>query len=240
MQKNNVVSLGLIVIVLLFIFQYMNWGSVIIRPPQTITVNGMAESEEQNQVATFYAGASAVNKDKQAAITEVNTKVEEVLTKIKEFGVDPADIQTQNLSVYQEQEQYSEGGAQRFRPGQWRATNSLNIKLRDISKASDLVTLLAESGLTDISGPNFSMDDSSKAETALLTSAVKNAREKAELLAQEQNKKVYKVLSITEGAGQTGLYPMFDRAMSGGGGGAPVQPGSTTVSTTVTVVFEVR
>jgi uncharacterized protein YggE len=240
MQKNNLVSLGLVVIVLLFIFQYMNWGSVIIRPPQTITVNGMAESEEQNQVATFYAGASAVNADKQVAITEVNTKVEEVLTKIKEFGVDPADIQTQNLSVYQEQEQYTEGGVQRFRPGQWRATNSLNIKLRDISKASDLVTLLAESGLTDISGPNFSMDDSSKAETALLTSAVKNAREKADLLAQEQNKKVYKVLSITEGAAQTGLYPMFDRAMSAGGGGAPVQPGSTTVSTTVTVVFEVR
>lgn len=239
MQKNNLVSLGLVVIVLLFIFQYMNWGSIIIRPPQTITVNGMAESEEQNQVGTFYAGATATNADKQAAITEVNTKVAEVLAKIKEFGVDPADIQTQNLSVYQDQEQYTEGGVQRFRPGMWRATNSLNIKLRDIAKASDLVTLLAESGLTDISGPNFAMDDSSQAETALLTSAVKNAREKADLLAQEQNKKVYKVLSITEGAGQTGLYPMFDRAMSAGGG-APVQPGSTTVSTSVTVVFEVR
>lgn len=238
MQKKPLFSYVLLVIAFLFVFQFVRWGSIVISPPQTITVSGTASSQESNQIATFYAGASAVNADKQAAIDEVNGKVDEVLVNIKDFGIDPADIQTQNMSVYQDQEQYYENGAQRSRPGMWRATNSINITLRDISKASELVGILTASGLTDVSGPNYSMDDSTQAKTALLTAAVKNAREKADLLAEDQGKKVYKVLSISEGESQSGIYPMFDRAMGGGGG--PVESGSTTVSTSVTVVFEVH
>lgn len=239
MQKNTVLGIGLLLVVLFFLFQFVNWGTFVISTPQTITVSGMAESQEQNQLASFYAGASAVNADKQTAIDEVNAKVAEVTTKLKEFGIAEGDIQTQNLSVYQEQEQYMEAGAQRSRPGQWRANNSLSIKLRDISRASDMVGLLAGSGLTDISGPTFSLDNTTEAETALLTAAVDNAREKAELIAEQQNKRVYKVLNIVEGDSAGGVYPMFlDRG--GAGGGAPVEPGSGTVRTTVTVTFEVR
>lgn len=240
MQKNSILVGGLILLALFFIFQFVTWGTLVIRSPQTITVTGLAESQQQNQIASFYAGATALNAEKQPAIDEVNAKVAEVITKLQEFGIAKEDIQTQNLSVYQEQEQYTEGGVQRYRPGDWRATNSLNITVRDISKSSDLVGLLADSGLTDISGPNFRMDNTTEAETALLTSAVANAREKAELIASEQNKRVYKVLNIVEGTSTNGVPSvMFDRAM-GGGGGAPVEPGSSTVSTAVTVTFEMR
>lgn len=239
MQKNAILMTGLFVVALFFLFQFMTWGTLVVRSPQTITVSGMAESQEQNQIASFYAGASALNAEKQPAIDEVNAKVTEVITKLEEFGIPKEDIQTQNLSVYQEQEQYTDGGVQRFRAGMWRATNSLNITVRDISRSSDLLTVLADSGLTDISGPNFRMDNTTQAETALLTSAVANAREKAELIAGEQNKRVYKVLNIVEGASSGGVYPLFDRAM-GAGGAAPIEPGSTTVSTTVTVTFEMR
>jgi uncharacterized protein YggE len=226
--------------VLFFIFQFVTWGTLVVKSPQTITVSGRAESQEQNQIASFYAGATAVNAEKQPAIDEVNAKVAEVITRLEEFGVAKEDIQTQNLSVYQEQEQYTEGGAQRTRLGQWRATNSLNITVRDISKASDLVTLLADSGLTDISGPNFRMDDTTAAETALLTAAVENAKEKAELLAEQQNKRVYKVLNIVEGSSVSGPMPLMMERAQGGGGGAPVEPGSSTVSTSVSVTFEIR
>lgn len=240
MQKNTVLVVGFLLLVLFFLFQYITWGAWVIRPPQTITVTGTAHSQEANQVASFYAGANAVNSDKQKAVDEVNAKVQDVLTKLEQFGIAKEDIQTQNLSVYQDQEQYTEGGVVRSRPGMWRATNSLNIKLQDIAKASDLVALLTASGLTDISGPNYSLDDTTEAQTALLTKAVDDARDKADMIAKEQGKQVYKVLSIVEGTGSAGgPFPMFDRAM-GGGGGVPTEPGSTTVSSTVTVTFEMR
>lgn len=239
MQKLGYLFFGLVLVTIVVLNQYVNWGTLVVRSPQTISVIGTAQSQEQNQLATFYAGAVAVNQDKQAAIDEVNSKVEEVLAKIKDFGVDSADIQTQNLSVYQEQEQYYQDGAQRYRPGSWRANNSLTIKFREVNRSSELVTLLAESGLTDISGPSFSMDNSSEAQTKLLAAAVQNAREKADLLAAEEDKQVYKILSIAEGVSSGEAYPVYARQM-GGGGGAPVEAGSTTVSTSVTVTFEVR
>jgi hypothetical protein len=239
MQKNVILVASVIAIALFFLFQFITWGTFVIRPPQTITVSGMAESEEKNQIASFYVGATAQNSEKQLAVDEVNTKISEITTKLKEFGIAEADIQTQNVSIFQDQEQYTEGGVQRFRPGLWRANNSLNITVRDISKSSDLITILADSGLTDVSGPNFRMDDTAQAETALLTEAVQNARAKADLIAEEQNKRVYKVLSIVEGSSGGSLYPvLMDRAM--GGGGNPIEPGSSTVSSTVTVTFEMR
>lgn len=240
MNKNTILIVGFLLAVLFFLFQFITWGTWVIKPPQTITVMGTAQSQEKNQVASFYAGANAVNSDKQKAVDEVNVKVAEVLTKLEQFGIAKEDIQTQNISVYQDQEQYSDAGVLKSRPGQWRATNSLNITLRDITKASDLVVLLTASGLTDISGPNYSLDDTTQAQTALLTKAVEDARTKAEMLAKDQGKQIYKVLSIVEGAGSAGgPVPMFDRAM-GGGGGVPTEPGSTTVSSTVTVTFEMR
>lgn len=238
MQKSVLFLAGLFVALAFLLFQFITWGTVVVRTPQTITVSGMAESVEQNQVATFYAGATAVNAEKQPAIDEVNAKVSEVILKLDEFGIAKEDIQTQNLSVYQEQEQYTEGGVQRFRPGQWRASNYLNITVRDTARASELVSILAESGLTDISGPSFRMDDTAQAETALLTAAVANAREKAELIASQQDKKVYRVLNIVEGSSSYGVP--FARMEMAQGGGAPVEPGSSTVSTTVTVTFEIQ
>lgn len=228
---------AIIAIVAIFHAHHGAWGR-----PETITVVGTAHKDEVNQVAQFYAGVTAVNADKQAAIAEVNKKMDEVMAKVKEFGIVPADIKTQSVTVYQDQEQVTEGGRQTYQPGKWRANNSIQIKLRDASKTSDLVSLLAASGLTDISGPNFMLDDdaSENNQAELLKQAVEKARAKADVLAQANGKKVKRILSITEGGSQSNPV-MFEKAMSGmGGGGAPVEPGTSSIQATATVVFEVR
>jgi len=218
----------------------MTSRSLTIKSPQTITVSATAKKEESNQIAQFYAGVTAANTDKQAAINEVNQKMEEVITKVKEFGIDPADIKTQNMSVYQDQEQITIDGRQTFQPGQWRVNNSVQIKLRDVTKASDLISLLGGSGLTDISGPNFTVDEDLQSNQGeLLQQAVEKAREKATVVAEANGKKITKIVNITEGS-SANYGPMFDRAQSGGGGGVPIEVGTSTVQATVTVVFEIR
>lgn len=221
-------------------WQRVQWGRFTLAPAETITVTGMAESEQPPQIATFTAGAEAVSPDKQTAINQVNEQVTQAITRIKEFGVPEADIRTQNMSVYQEQEGYLEAGVQRSRPGQWRANNFLEIKLRDVTRAADLANVLNQSNLTNVNGPNFMFDDTRQAQADLLAEAVEDARVKADKLAQASGRQVTKVLSITEAGTTGGPIPMFDRAVGLGGGGAPVQPGTGTVGTSVTVVFEVK
>jgi uncharacterized protein YggE len=223
----------------LVVFPYARWGSITLRPPETITVSGMAQQEEQNELAQFYVGVTATNADKQAAIDEVNTKMDEVIAKLKEFGIPAADIKTQSVSVYQDQEQVTEGGRMRYVPGTWRANNSVQIKLRDVAKTSDLLALLGGSGLTDISGPNFMIDpDDQAARTELMKEAVDQAKEKAAAIAQANGKKLTKIVNVTEGYAPSYGPMLMDRAM--GGGAAPIEPGTSTVQATVTVTFEMK
>jgi len=219
----------------------INWGTVRTMPANTIVVSGQAKSSEKNQVASFTAGVDSVSDDKNQAVADVNTKIEALIKAVKDFGIAEADIQTQNMSIYQEQEMYSADGAQRSRPGQWRVNNSINIKLREIDKATALTALLSDSGATNVYGPNFAMEDTQDVQTQLLSAAVEDARNKAELMIAGTGRSLGKVISINEGGVGNPVYPMFDRAIGmGGGGGAPLELGSTEVTAGVTVVFELR
>lgn len=196
----------------------------------SVTVTGEAKSEQKTQVATFNAGVMVISDNKESAVNEVNTKMEAIIASVKNFGVEAKDIKTQNLSIYQQEQP---------RTGEWRVSNDISIKLRDVDKATDLTSLLTASGATSVYGPSFTVDDTGQAESGLVEQAIKNAREKAEIMAAASGRKVGKVVKISEGYSAPGLYPMAERSMAGGGG-APLEPGSQTVTKSVTVVFELK
>ncbi len=215
----------------------INWGKISIIPGKTITVLGEAQTQQKSQIATFSAGVSAVNDNKDVAIEEVNKKIEAIIKTVKEFGIKSEDIKTQNLSVYQQEETYYEEGRQKSRPGQWRVNNSITITLREVDRASALADLLVKSGATNVSGPNFSLEEGQQKEEELLKEAIEDARKKAETIATSSGGKLGKILSVSEGYQQPTVLRM---ALEGGGGGSPVEPGTETVSKVVTVVFELK
>lgn len=232
--------LGLILLVGAFIlpWQLIKWGQIGIMPGETITVTGQAQTQQRNQIAQFSAGVSIVDDDKQKAVNEVNQRIETIIQKVKDFGVEEADIKTQNISVYQDEENYYKEGTEKSRPGQWRVSNTITITLRDIDKASALTDLLTESGANNIYGPNFSVDDTTEAEKVVLDEAIKNAQEKAEIMAKSSKRRLGKILSVTEGSQQ---YRLPNETFAGlGGADAAIEPGSQTISKTVTVTFELR
>jgi uncharacterized protein YggE len=206
--------------------------------PRTITVIGEAQSQQANQVATFGAGVMAVNDNKEQAISEVNQKTEAIIKAIKEFGIKTEDIKTQNLSVYQREETYYEGSWQKTKLGQWSVNNSIEIKLRDVSRASELAGVLTRSGANNIWGPNFTIEEDQAQENSLLGEAIKDATKKATVIAQQSGGKLGKIISVSPSSQPSNIYRP---AMEGGGGGAsPLEPGSTSISEAVTVVFELE
>jgi uncharacterized protein YggE len=220
-----------------FPFKNVKWGKVEFLQPETITVVGTAESKEKTQVATFTAGVSQVSDNKDEAVNFVNKKVQEIVDAALNFGIEKSDIKTENIYVFQQEESYWEDGRQKTRPGQWRVSNNVSIILRNVDRASEFSKVLSRTGATNIYGPSFSMDDTSKFESDLLTKAIDNAREKAQAIATSTNRKLGKVISVSE-IGSPVFYPKF--AMEGAGGGGGFEPGSSIVSKSVTVVFEVE
>ncbi len=243
-------SLGVSLIICTVIFSALivagalflpSWGKLQVNPIQSVTVVGEAKLQTKTQIAVFSAGVSAYNDDKQAAVDEVNRKVAAIVEAVKQFGVLPADLQTQNMSIYQNQESYYEDGRQKFRPGQWNVGNTISIKLRNVDQASTLSNILSKSGATNVNGPQFTFDDTSDVANGLMADALKNAGDKAAKVAAASNRKLGKVISVTEGYTPAPMYMMGGGfGGGGGGGGAPVETGSGTVTKTVTVTYELE
>ncbi len=218
-----------------------SWGRLEIKPTRTVTVVGEAKSQEKSQIAIFTAGVNAYSDDKTTAVNEVNKKVEAIIEAVKTFGVTEADIKTQSLNIYQNQEQYYEDGRQKYRPGQWNVSNSVEIKLKNVDQAGGLANVLTKSGANNVYGPNFTFDDTSEQATALFDAAFKNAQDKAGKVAVSTGRKLGKVLSVTEAGSSQQPVPYYGRMEGGGGGGGgAIEPGSGSVVKTVTAMFELE
>jgi uncharacterized protein YggE len=211
-----------------------------LKQPATITVTGEAKKDELPQIARFSASVTATNVDKQTAINEVNSAMEKIIKSVKDFGIDQKDIQTQQISVYEiNNEQEIMIYPPRAQSRGWQASNSISITLRDIAKVSALADLLAASGATNVYGPNYSLDDTTQAQADLLAKAIDNAREKAQKIAIASKRKLGEVITVSEG-GTVMPGPVFRSMSVAETTPTPVEPGTETVYKSVTVTFELK
>lgn len=230
----------LLLIAYFFPWKNINWGAMTWDQPRYITVQGHAQSDKANEVASFTASISALQEEKEKAIEEVNGKVTELVNKLKEFGIEERDIKTQSINIYQEDKWNP--STQESTKGKWRVSNSVEVKLRDVSRVNDLTNLLSDSGADNVWGPNLTVDSESMYGDDLLKPAIEDAKNKAEVVADSMGVKLGEPISIVEGSfGSPIVAPMLRAEGAGmGGGGVDVQTGTTAVGKTVTVVYAVK
>lgn len=219
----------------------VNWGQFTSTYPSTVTVQGVASSEQSNQVASFGATVSAKNMDKEQAVADLNEKLRKMTSSIRSFGIEEKDIQTQSLNIYQMDVYNPSTGTSEKK--EWYASNSVNVKIKDISRVADFTMLLTSTGADNIWGPNFTIDNSMTAGDSLINLAIENARQKAEEIAKKTGKKLGKVIVVQESS-SGGYYPMpyardYGMSMVGGGGG-DYYGGTSTITKTVNVTYELN
>ena len=204
-----------------------------------ITVIGYYQAQQNNETARFSATVTTKNSSKETAVKDATDKSQKLIDSLKTFGIADKDIKTQNINIYQDQEMYYDNGVQKYRNGAWNVSMTVEMTLRDVTKAPTLTELLAKLEISNMWGPNFSAEQGATDEVALLAKAFDNAQVKADGLARTVGKRLGGVISITEGY-QSAL-PIFaykDAGMGSGGGG--IEPGTSDVSKTVTVTFELK
>jgi uncharacterized protein len=99
-------------------------------------------------------------------------------------------------------------------------------------------------GITNISGPTFSIDNEDALRDEARSLAIKDARDKAEVLARDLGVRLGSVASFSENGG---YYPMYEskavmnQAADTGSAMPPTLPrGENKITTNVTVVFEIK
>ncbi len=161
-----------------------------------------------------------------------------VITKIKTLGIAAADIQTTGINLGAQYDYDQQRQQQVFRG--YRASNRVDVTLREVKRAGPVLDALVAAGATDLSGPEFSIDD----DTAQRAQARKVAFDKAKAQATQYAKwngySGVRLLSVSESANVARPMPMARMTAMDAAEKAPtpVEPGLVGTSVTVSVTYE--
>jgi len=159
-----------------------------------------------------------------------------VLASLKKLGIADKDIQTTTLSL-QPTYDYSTGTTPPRLTG-YQLSNAVAVTVRDLDKVGDAIDAALAAGATTLDGVSFRVADQAAAEAQARQAAMTEAKAKAKSLADAAGISIAGVASISETSAPV-PYPIYYGSAATGAKdvATPVQPGSTEVTVTVTVVY---
>lgn len=231
-----------------------NGGSALLNSQSvnTITVSGKGEALAISDVASLYINLNKEGKTSKEAQDLLNVEISKVLKYLKDKKIDDKDIKSEYGGLNPKYSYEGSGVVCMAYPCPTRdpkivgytATESITVKIRVVDSASDIRTGLAGIGVTDISGPTFSIDDEESFKVEARSKAILDAKEKAKVLADELGVRLGHVVSFNENNG--GGYPMYGaKAMMADSvssvAPAPVLPkGENKITSNVSITYEIK
>jgi uncharacterized protein YggE len=205
------------------------------RPFPLITVVGEGSVTATPDTATASAGVTNEAKTPREA-SDANSRVmNAVIAAARQAGIAEGDIRTSRFSIFPIQPQRPREGAPQVVG--YRASNQVQVKVRDVAKLADVLDQLIGAGATTILGIDFSVSDATQRLDEARNAAFAEAKRKAELYARAAGSQVGRAVAITEEAGEANR-PSGYRAASAGGAPPAVAPGEETLRAQVSVTFE--
>jgi len=218
----------------------------------TISVSGEGEVFAVPDIATFSVSVRETAKEVKDAQTAATKKGNDIIAYLKGEGIEEKDVKTTDYSVNPQYEWTQrvcpEGGY--CPPGKqvltgFQVSQTLSVKVRDTKKAGDLLSGVGSRGATEVSGLTFEIDDEDVLKAEARDMAIKQAKEKAEVLANSLGVSLVRVVGFYENEGP--IYPMYgiggaERAMDISVKSAPpeIPVGENKIVSNVSVTYEVR
>ena len=172
-------------------------------PPAGTTLDVSAEGRVSRvpDVATIRAGVVAQAPTAAAALADQATRMARVLAALKKAGIAARDLATAQIGL-QPQYRYTDGQPPVVTG--YQATNSVAVRFREVARAGAILDALVAAGANQIDGPELSVDQPEAALDEARTQAVTRARARADLYARAAGLHVRRIVSISEGAAETG------------------------------------
>ncbi len=217
----------------------------------TITVDAEAEVFAAPDIAEISFTARAEDKEISLAQTKIESSIKPTLEALKNLGIDEKDIKTNSYSVNPRYEygkvicmQYRCDDGERALVG-YEASQSVNLKIRDLENVSKVLAVLGENKVTDFYGPNFMIEDEDALKAEVREKAIEKAKEKAKVLAKNLEVRIVGIENFSEG-GNGGIYyaknAMMDMAVNESAPAfEPTLPqGENKIQTSVTITYRIK
>jgi len=214
----------------------------------TISVSGAGEVTAVSDIATLSVNLTKDGATAKEAQNLLNESITKTLSYLKEQGIEDKDIKSEYGGL---NPKYESAGCYYYpcpvkepKIIGYTASQSISIKVREVDNASIIKTGLAAVGVTDISGPTFSIDDEEGFKASARALAIEDAKSKAKVLAKDLGVKLGDIVSFTEEGDRA--YPMYAKAsmaesMDASGPSIPTLPkGENKINSSVTITYTIR
>ena len=175
----------------------------------------------------------------ETAQNQINQTNNSIVAAMEALGISDEDVSTSNYSINSDYNY--ESGTNEITG--YSGNASLSIKVRNLDILPQVIEQSTANGANQILGTSFVIDKPEDYREQARNAAIENAQQQAKELADRLGIKLGKVTNIVESSGNDYPMPMYDRALSVeamGGGSANLQPGSQTITSTVTLYFDKR
>lgn len=199
-----------------------------------LTVSGQGRVEVAPDMAVVTIGVRTQADTARAALSANSQQMAAVLARLRATGIEPRDIQTGALSLGPLYE-YPDSRAPRLVG--FEASNEVVVRVRALDTVGAVLDTAVEDGANTLGGLVFTLAEPGPVRDAALAAAVREARRKAEIMAESAGVTLGPVVSITEAGGFDGPQPMPRMAMAEAAPAVPVEAGAIGYSATVTMVW---
>ena len=201
----------------------------------TITVAGTGSVTLVPDVARVSVGVTVTKPTVKAARDAAGKSMNAVIAAIKALGIDEKDIRTTSIDL---SAQYNNSRTPKIIG--YRMSQQLQVTVRDLDKAGDVVDTATAKGATDVNGLWFEVAEPAAAMDQARAAAIAQARTSAQAMASAAGVSLGGVVSISEASASVpGPYYYGESLRAIALDATTVQPGTQDVQATVTVIFEI-
>jgi uncharacterized protein YggE len=221
-----------------------------------ISVSGKGEAFAVPDMATFTYSVIEDGKTVKEAQDKATKKTNDALAYLKNAGVEEKNIRTVGYNInprYNYETKVCPAGTYCV-PGRevlvgYQVSQSVEVKVKDTTKAGDLLSGIGSIGVQNVSGLSFTIENEDSILADARAKAIADAKAKAEVLAKDLGVKIVRIKTFQENIGGFPIYAyeskasldVANQAADGRGGAAPSLPtGENKVTSNVSITFEIR
>ena len=207
----------------------------------TIVVDGQASREVVPNLAVVTFGITADRPIAADASAQAARTAAALVDEVKASGIADKDVKTTETSLTPLFEPVKAGGDATRLKG-FRATDMLQVRVRDLATTGTLVSRLVDKGANAVEGIDFSVDGADTTLDQLRGDATRDARRKAAIYADAAGVKLGRVIEILPEAAGPPLYLQRPKATSilaeRAAPPPPVEAGTQTLEARVRITWE--
>ncbi|MGB9847725.1 MAG: SIMPL domain-containing protein [Minisyncoccia bacterium] len=213
--------------------------------PNSLVVSAEGKVYAKPDLAIIEASVITQNKDFKTVQLENDRKMQRMINFLKESGIEDKDIKTIQYNL-QPQYDYSWCRTSEYpiycppKLVDYIFTQTVQIKIRDLSRAGDIVGNLTNYGANQISNISFTVENIDEYQAQARKEAIEKAQNKALSIAKATGVKIGRIISINENSNN--YFPVRTMAKEDlvAGSNAAIEAGTNEISVSISLTYELK